>query len=102
MRDPTDLSGQVVDEEAQRLRDEQRRRQQVEDFKWLMAHKQGRRLMWRLLSMAGVFRTSMTGNSSTFFNEGRRDIGLQLMAEINDHSLDAYVLMLKEQKADDN
>ena len=101
-RDPTDLNGQAADQEAQSLKLEQRRRQEIEDFKWLMAHKQGRRLMWRLLSMTGVFRTSMTGNSSTFFNEGRRDIGLQFMAEVNDHCLDAYVQMLKEQKADDN
>lgn len=97
-RDPTDLEGLREDDEAQRQVADRKRLQEIEDFKWLMAHKQGRRIMWRMLSMSGVFRSSMTGNSSTFFNEGRRDIGLQLMAEINDHSLDAYVLMLKEQK----
>lgn len=101
-RDPTDLTLQAADADAKAQDDARKRRQEVEDFKWLMAHKQGRRLMWRLLSMSGVFRTSMTGNSSTFFNEGRRDIGLQFMAEVNDHCLEAYVLMLKEQRGNDD
>jgi hypothetical protein len=100
MRDPTDLRAQEADAEAQATREAQKRKQEIEDFKWLVAHKQGRRILWRLLSMSGVFRTSMTGNSNTFFNEGRRDIGLQLLAEVNEHSLDAYVLMLKESKND--
>lgn len=99
-RDPTDLRAQEADAEAQADRDKLLRKREVEDFKWLVAHKQGRRILWRLLSMSGVYRTSMTGNSSTFFNEGRRDIGLQLLAEINEHSLDAFVLMLKESKND--
>ncbi len=77
------------------------RKREIEDFKWLVAHKQGRRILWRLLSMTGVFTSSMTGNSQTFFNEGRRDIGLQLMAEVNEHSLEAFVQMMKEAKADD-
>lgn len=77
------------------------RKREIEDFKWLVAHKQGRRLLWRLLSMTGVFTSSMTGNSQTFFNEGRRDIGLQLMAEVNEHSLEAFVQMMKEAKADE-
>jgi hypothetical protein len=96
-RDPTDLAALADDEQAQADRQAREAKQQVEDFKWLMAHKQGRRFVSRLLNLTGVFRTSMTGNSSTFFNEGRRDIGLQLMAEINDHCLDQYVMMLKEQ-----
>lgn len=77
------------------------RKREIEDFKWLVGHKQGRRLLWRLLSMTGVFTSSMTGNSQTFFNEGRRDIGLQLMAEVNEHSLEAFVQMMKEAKADE-
>lgn len=100
MRDPTDLRAQEEEAEARADAEARKRKQEVEDFKWLVAHKQGRRILWRLLSMSGVFRTSMTGNSNTFFNEGRRDVGLQLLAEVNEHSLDAYVLMLKESKHD--
>lgn len=101
MKDPTDLTGQA-EEAAQRAEtDADRRRQEVDDFKQLMDTASGRRFVWRLLSITGVYRTSMTGNSSTFFNEGRRDVGLQLLAEIHEHSIDAFVQMLKEQKANE-
>lgn len=92
--DPTDTLDADAKAQLQRKRE-------IEDFKWLVGHKQGRRLLWRLLSMTGVFTSSMTGNSQTFFNEGRRDIGLQLMAEVNEHSLEAFVQMMKEAKADE-
>ncbi len=99
MRDPTDLAAQER-ENAQRAEQDQRRQaQQVEDFKWLMKHEQGRRLMWRWLEFTGVFRTSMTGNSWTFHNEGQRNVGLMLIDSINEHTPDAYVQMLKECKA---
>jgi hypothetical protein len=39
----------------------------------------GRRVAYYLLSRLGLFRTSMTGNSLTFFNEGKRDAALLIM-----------------------
>ena len=98
MRDPTDTAGQEAEAEAVREAEKERRRQEVEDFKWLMAHKQGRRFVWRLLSEAGVYRSSFTGNSTTFFNEGKRNSGLMLLAEIHELTPEAYGLMLKEQR----
>lgn len=100
MRDPTDLVGLEEDEETANQLAELQRTREVEDFKWLMKHEAGRRFMWRVLSMTGVFRTSMTGDNRTFFNEGARSVGLQLMAELNDHSIEAYVKMLKERQND--
>lgn len=94
--DPTDLNAQQRDAEAQAAVDARARAMAVEDFKWLMAHKQGRRLMWRWLDRCGVYRTSMTGNSHTFFNEGRRDIGLQFLADVMDLTPEGFALMLKE------
>lgn len=102
VRDPYEAAGEeVVLREQAQANAERRRKQEIEDFKWLLAHKQGRRIAWRLLSKAGVFRTSMTGNSQTFFNEGRRDMGLWVLAEINEVSPDSYVQMLKEAQADE-
>jgi hypothetical protein len=94
--DPTNLAAQANASADRDLVAKNLRRIEVDDFKWIVAHAQGRRFLWRLLSMTGVFRTSMTGDSWTFHNEGQRNIGLQLMAEFNEHSLDAYVRMLKE------
>jgi len=65
---------------------------------WLMGNKRGRRIMWRLLEKTGVYRCSFTGNSTTFFNEGQRNVGLMLTAQIHEHAPDAYALMLKERR----
>lgn len=98
IRDPNDLFAADAARDAQAERDRQRRLQEIADFKWLASHEQGRRFLWRLLSMSGQFRSSMTGNSHTFFNEGMRNFGLALIAEFNEHSLKAYVKMLEEMK----
>ena len=89
------------DEPVADRKDAARLARQVEanDIKWLMSSKQGRRIAWRLLERAGVYRSSFTGNSETFFREGQRDQGLRLIADIHTHCPDAYALMLTEAKA---
>lgn len=97
--DPLDLRGQ---ERAKNRSDDDARlaaEQESEDWKWLLADKRGRRVAFRLLDRAGVFRSSFTGNSETFFREGQRNIGLMIMAQIHDAAPDKYTLMLKEAKA---
>lgn len=96
--DPTDLAGQMADDEEQALRARQLRELELQDFRWLMSHAEGRRIVWRLLGHAGVYRTSFTGNSTTFFNEGRRDVGLFLLAEVQDASPNGYIKMFSEQR----
>lgn len=44
----------------------------------LLNHPDGKLLLFRLIEMTGVFASSFTGNSTTFFNEGRRSVGLDL------------------------
>ncbi|WP_298540690.1 hypothetical protein [uncultured Limnobacter sp.] len=53
-----------------------------DDFRWLMADKRGRRIMWRLLERTRVYQSSFTGNSQTFFLEGTRNVGLMLISDI--------------------
>lgn len=72
---------------------------EADDIKWLMSSRQGRRVVWRLLEKAGVYRTSFTGNSETFFREGQRNLGLFIVAEIHAHCPESYALMLTESKA---
>lgn len=69
-----------------------------DDLRWLMNAKQGRRVVWAMLARTGVFQTSMTGNSYTFFNEGARNVGLYLMAEVNRLVPELYAKMVKESK----
>ncbi len=70
--------------------------QQREDMQWLMNDPRGRRLMWSWLSFCGLFRSSMTGNSQTFFLEGQRNVGLMLQANILQNVPESWVLMHTE------
>ncbi len=50
----------------------------------LMSDSGGRMWMWDLLSLCGVYHSSYSSDSLVMaFNEGRRDIGNHLIAEIN-------------------
>jgi len=71
-------------------------------FKTVMASREGRRYVWWLLEQTGVFRSSFTGNSTTFFNEGQRNVGLMLVADINAAAPELYIVMLDEAKDDSN
>ena len=66
-------------------------------FKDLMATPQGRGWVWSLLEECGMFRTSFDpSNSRTFFNEGMRNIGLRVMADVHRLTPDQYMVMVKE------
>ena len=78
------------------------RRQRDEALRWLMSDQRGRRFVWNLLGKAGVFRSSMAGSAElTAFNEGRRDIGLALLADVTRLSPENYTLMQSEQTVSD-
>lgn len=77
------------------------RRIEVDDFKWLMSSKQGRRVMWRLLGLAGVFRNPFAGagsESQTAFNCGLQAMGQTLIGEIHELCPEQYHQMVKEQQ----
>ena len=102
MRDPLDTADQDAQAAEQAKKAELRRRREIDDFKWLMAHAQGRRFICRLLEESGVFRTSFHVSGSTAaHNEGRKHIGYILTAEAMEITPDAYVRLLKEYQRDD-
>lgn len=69
---------------------------EANDIKWLMDQKQGRRIVRRLLAEAGIHRTSFTGNSETFFREGKRSFGLFIESEVTRHAPENFIVMLQE------
>lgn len=97
--DPTDIRSREKQEAARKEALRKTAEQEAADFKWLMSDKRGRRIVWGLLERAGVYRTSFTGNSETFFNEGKRNIGLVYVDLIHTHCAEKYNLMVSEQKA---
>jgi hypothetical protein len=86
-----------------KLQDQDRRRKVAEkqedlDFVWLLDQAAGRRVLWRILGWCGVFTTSFTGNQVTYFNEGKRQIGLDLIGLISKLKPSALVQMMEESK----
>lgn len=72
------------------------RDQELNDIRTIMSTKEGRRYMLGLLKRCNIYRNSFTGNSTTFYNEGMRNIGLKVLGDINEGSLDLYNTMMQE------
>ena len=68
-----------------------------QDLENVLRTKSGRRVLWCILSQANVFGLSYTGEvNSTMFNEGKRNVGNQLLAQIQGVRVDLFMLMQKE------
>lgn len=79
-------------------RSKHERRIEMDDIKWMLSSKQGRRVLWRVMTWTGVFRSSFNHSGSIMaFNEGARYVGLTLLGQINDADPMAYATMTKEQ-----
>ena len=96
--DPLDLSDEETRATEAVAAEEQERRWEIDDLRWLMGSKRGRRVVWRLLKNAGVYRLSYQPGDAlgTAFAEGNRNQGQRLLALIMEHVSDAYALMVQE------
>jgi hypothetical protein len=66
-------------------------------FRKLMSDSEGRAWMWDLLTECGVFHSSFSKDALEIaFAEGRRDIGLRRLAEINRLDPNLYAKMAVE------
>lgn len=82
--------GDILDKE--RLRDAVRT---------AVSSRQGRHLLWAILQQTGLMSLSYTGEAnSTSFNEGQRNTGIWLMAQLDQYAPDAFLIMMKESKED--
>lgn len=96
--DPTDIRRQERAKADTDLRNKLAKDTEEADFKWLMSSKRGRRIVWRMLDRAGVFRLSFNTNSMMMaFNEGNRNEGLRVLAQIHALCPELYPVMVKEQ-----
>lgn len=87
---------------------DRRKRQRLLDrradaaFAQLMSGADGRLWTWRVLGACGVFHSSWDPHGGRMsFNEGRRDVGLQLLADITRICPDLYGQMQKENADND-
>jgi len=66
------------------------------DVASVMGTPQGRDVIWEVLSLCGIYDNQFTGNSGTFFNEGRRSVGIDLIQIINNADPTSYARLLLE------
>ncbi len=100
--DPLDLRSQDRSKAERELRERLARENEEADLKWLMGNKRGRRVIWRLLDQAGVFRSSFNTNAMTMsFAEGHRNYGLRILGLVHTQCPELYPTMMKEQTADE-
>lgn len=101
-RDPTDLEGIAREAEEDRERLKQERLKWAEDLRKVLKAPEGRNVLWWILSNAGVFRSSYTGDAnSTFFKEGARNLGLTVLNEVLTHGPEFFDLMMQENRSND-
>lgn len=87
--DPRHVRNRKYQEKRELLKNE-------DAFRFVMGDVRGRNFVWNLLSYTGLYDDSFTGNSSTFYNEGKRAIGLKLIAELEDACPNEFILMWTE------
>lgn len=75
------------------------REKEINDFKSIMATVGGRRIIYRYIALCGVFESSVGnfGTNSTFYNEGKRSVGLALLMDCNECP-NEYFKMIEESK----
>lgn len=80
----------------QEMADKEAHQRNLDDIDFIMSRPEGRRFIWSLMERTGIYVTSFTGNSETFFREGQRNIGLMYLAEINQACPEKYLQMINE------
>ncbi len=75
------------------------RERELDDVRYVLSNVQGRRFLWRYIKECGIFQTSFTGvANTTFFREGEKNVGLRMMADINESEPEMWITMMKENK----
>lgn len=74
----------------------------LDDIRWILSNAKGRRFLWWVLELCGVFRASYVSRDSnqTAFNEGNRDIGIRVLATVQAADSKAYSQMQDEHLAE--
>lgn len=62
----------------------------------IMRDKDGRDVIWHILSFHPMDVDSFTGNSTTFYNEGRRSYGIEILAMLEDANPRHYPELILE------
>ena len=74
----------------------------VKNTRELLKTRAGQDFIWHTLSVCGLYGDNFTGNSQTFYLEGKRAVGLEILQLLEDCSKTAYAqLLLLKQKQEE-
>lgn len=93
MEDIENIADETHVEKKARL-ERVRREQELNDLKALLDKPEFQRFMWRLLGECRMYESSFTGNSVTFYNEGKRAVGIFLHQEIIEAKPESFIEMM--------
>jgi len=82
----------MTHEELQQQEAERRR----EDMALLLEQPAFRRVLFELFARTGAFEDTFTGNSGSFYKDGRRSVGLELFHEVMAMEPERFTQMWKE------
>ena len=100
MRETEEREGPLVDKEKIRkkgLDERLARRTELADVHTILSQRIGRRFFWRMLTAGKIFSPTFTGNNTSFFNEGRREVMLEFLADSQEFP-ELYLQMVKESR----
>lgn len=95
---PFDLTQEAEAKAAQEQADKLLRVDEIDDFKWLVSDKRGRRFLWRLLGKTGLFDTAFRPGEESQYCNGMRNIGNIFWTELQSLAPEKYHLMATENK----
>jgi hypothetical protein len=79
---------------------EERRRQELNDLRFVLSTRQGRRALWRLMAFCKAFASIWDSSAKIHYNAGKQDVGHYLIGEVEAADQEAFFLMMKESKED--
>lgn len=88
--------------EKQAIDDKLEVEQYHKDLREILSRPAGVRVFKKILADGGMFTTSFTGNSTTFFNEGARNAALRIFAAICEASPDAVKSLILDDRGKNN
>lgn len=68
----------------------------LDDIRKLSKLPQGRKFIWAVLELCDIYSDVFTGNSHTFYREGRRSVGLELLAMLEEADPTIYPSLIME------
>jgi len=68
----------------------------IENVRELMKLRQGKEVIWYILSLCNLYGDIFTGNSRTFYEEGKRAVGLEILGLLEEADKTIYPRLLLE------